>query len=521
MKLHNNYPGRNLTTIVSMPCLLFFASLMLLGACNRKLDLAPVSSITDANYWKTPEHFDAFVAGLHVRLRSQTLQLEYLGELRADVFGTDPGSSTVFTGEATQGFEAMWLNNLNMDLPGVADFGGFYASIVQINLLINKLNSTTLLTAANKNHYLGIAHGLRAFYYFHLYRSWGSVIIQTEPTTSVDISNLAMPASSEAEVMALIKSDIDLSLTAFGSDYSFRQTKSFWSRSATLMLKAEVYLWTSYRGGGTNDATTAKNALTEIQTNVPGLTLLSSFANVFASTNKGNAEIIFAIRNRLNESALPFDPFYPQTSQIVNYYDSVENRKFNAVTDNWGNPLRIPTKIATFRKFNDLDTRKWTSIQPAYTLDAGTYKIAGAFVKKFPGEQNAGTRVFTNDYPVYRYADLLLLLAEAKHLLGESPATEINLVRSRAFGANYNPALHAFPNQPGDSDIKLALLQERFFEFIHEGKRWYDLRRFGDNYVHMFTNIPLSEAYKLLWPIDRNSLTNNRELKQTPGYPGF
>src|SRR5205085_2556715 len=116
---------------------------------------------------------------------------------------------------------------------------------------------------ANKNYYLGIAHGMRAFYYFQLTRSWGDVVIQTDPVYSIDISSLAKAASPATEVMALIKSDIDKSVTAFATDYSIRNNKSYWSKAATLMLKAEVNLWTSYRGGGNNDATTALNALTE------------------------------------------------------------------------------------------------------------------------------------------------------------------------------------------------------------------------------------------------------------------
>lgn len=499
------------------------ASLLLISsACSKKLDLTPISSISDANFWETPEQVDVFVTGIHARFRTHTAAFQTLGEMRADIFGTDPGSASAFTGEATQGVERLWTANLDLDNPGVSNFGGFYSNINQINLLISKLGTTNVVTEANKNYYLGIAYGMRAFYYFQLYRSWGAVIIQTEPTVSIDVSALAKGASSEAEVMALIKNDIDKSVSSFGADYSFRNQKAFWSKAATLMLKAEVYLWTSYRGGGTADAAIAKEALTDIQAAVPDLMLLSSYANVFATNNKGNAEIIFAIRNKLDEAQLPFaNTFFPQTGLIANFYDSAAARKFNVATDNWNGLLRAPVRIETFRKFDDKDSRKWATIQPAYSLVNGTYQIAGAFVKKYEGEQLAGTRQYTNDFPIYRYADLLLLLAEAKVILGEDPATEINAVRQRAFGAAYDATVHAYPNMPVDADAKEALLQERFYEFIFEGKRWYDLRRMGDAYVFKYTTVLPSEAYKLLWPIDRNTLTNNRALKQTPGYPEF
>lgn len=503
---------------------LVFIMSVITTSCKKQLELTPVSSISDANYWKTPDQFDAFVSGIHNRFRSHNSSIHALGELRSDIFGTEPGSAGTFSGEATQGLERFWLQTLDLDNAGVSNFGGFYSNIVQLNLLIEKLNTTNVVSAVNKNYYLGIAHGMRAYYYFLMYMAWGDVVIQTEPISSFDVSNLAKAASPAAEVMALIKSDIDQSVSSFGSDFSFRNQKGYWSKAATLMLKAEVYLWSAHRGGGNTDATTALNALNEIQANVTGLSLRPTFSSVFAAgaANKGNSEIIFSIRYLLNESTMPFGSFYPQNNLIIAYYDSITARQFNVTQDNWGGILRAPVRSAIFRKFNDLDSRKWFSIQGAYNRPApGVYVLAGCFQKKYEGEQDAGVRRYTNDYPIYRYADLLLLKAEAKILLGQNPANEINLVRARAFGSNYNAAVHGYPNQPVDADAKNALLQERLFEFIMEGKRWHDLRRFGDNYVFANTNVLPNETYKLLWPIDRNSLTNNRALKQNPGYPSF
>ena len=494
------------------------------SSCSNELALAPVSSISSTNYWKTPDQFDAFVSGVMSAFRSNTLQFEQLGELRADVFGTDPGTNAAFTGESTANYQFFWANTLNGNNPGVSNFGNFYFNINQINLLINKLNSTNIVSPTNKNYYLGMAYGLRAFYYFQLLKSWGKVIIQTEPTTSIDISKLSKPASSTDSVMALIKSDISMSEQSFGSDYSFRNLKGYWSKSATLMLKAHVYLWTAHRGGGTADATTALAALNEIQTNVPSLQLLPNFTDAFSYNNQGNNEIIFAIHNGLNEATLPFTSFLVNPNLLASFYDSTQNRQFNVTTDNWGGgDLLAPVMISTFRRFNDLDTRKWASITAAYNLVNGKYQIAGCFASKYQGQQNAGIRVYTNDYPIYRYSGLLLLKAEAEVLLGQSPANEINIVRQRAYGANYNPAMEGYPNQPIDKnpDPFESILQERYFEFFYEGKRWYDLRRMGDKYVYEYTNITPAESYKLLWPIDMNTLSNNSALQQNPGYPLF
>lgn len=502
---------------------LSFGLAVILSSCSTNLDLAPISSISDANYWKTADQFDAFVSGIHARFRTHNAAFQALGELRSDIFGTEPGNASTFTGEATQGVERMWLQTLDLDNTGVSNFGGFYNNIVQINLLIDKLNTTTIVTAANKNYYLGIAYGMRAYYYFHLLRSWGGVVIQTDAVTAIDIANLAKPASTEAEVMTLIKADIEKSLSNFGTNYTFRNTKSFWSKPASLMLKAEVSLWNSYRGGSTGDATTALAALNEIRTNVPSLALLPSFSSVFASNNKGNNEIIFSIRYALNEATMGYisGTFVPQSGLIANFYDLNGSRQFNVTTDNWGGLLRAPVKVSTYNKFDDLDSRKLSSIQPAFQKKGTGFEIAGCFTNKFQGEQNAGARSYTNDYPIYRYADLLLMMAEAKVILGQSPATEINLVRARAFGTKYDEKKYGFPNQAKDVNPANAILDERLYEFVFEGKRWYDLRRFGNSFVFANTTVLSNEAYKVLWPIDRNSLTNNRALVQTTGYPTF
>jgi hypothetical protein len=505
----------------------------LVSSCRKDLSLAPVSSITDGNFFQTAGQYDAFMTGIYTTFRTHTESFQRLGEMRADEFATDPGSGSAFTGEATQGVERLWQQNLNLDNPGVSNFGvppsntnlpGFYYNIDQINLMISKLNSTSLVTPATKSAYLGMCYGIRAFYYFQIYRSWGNAIIQTDPVTgsTIDLANLAKAASPQADVMAFIKSDIDLSANSFGSNYTFTGAKTFWSKSATLMLKAEVYLFTSSHGGGTADATTAQAALTDIKTNAAGLGLMTSYPAIF-TTKVNNNEMIFATHYFNTEASMTWIPgtFTPQSGLIANFYDSLQNRQFNVAADNWGGLLRAPVKISTYRQFNPLDSRRLASIQPAYSKVAGNYKIAGCFVSKYQGTQVSGVRSYDNDWPIYRYADLLLLLAEAKVDLGQDPTTEINLVRQRAYGANYNATTLGYPNQAIDANPKEAILQERFLEFIFEGKRWYDLRRMGDSYVYAHTTLLPANAYALLWPIDRNTLTNNRLLAQTPGYASF
>lgn len=495
----------------SMLGMLFFY-----GSCGDafRLDLMPVSSLTDASYWQTSEHWDSHMNGIHSRFRTHQMEFLRLGEFRSDIWGEQP-----FTGNTMLELP-VHTNTINEDNPGVTGFGGFYSNINQLNLIIDKTINTDILTAENKQYILGQAYGLRAYYYFHLLRSWGGTVIYDQPSYSFKIDELEKAASSEAEVMAFIQTDLENSLTNFSGDYSFR-TKVFWSKAATLMLKAEVYLWHARRmGGGTEAATTAKNALLDIQTNITSLALQDNFRDIFSSDNKENDEIIFAIRHALDEYLFSWGSFVPRDIHFGDkHLDSLSGQPYTPETHNiltTGGGLFYAIKNEIYNGFHIDDSRRTASLQAAYLYEDGSYiQQTGVWQNKYQGSFSLGLRVWTDDYPIYRYADLLLMLAEAKGLLNEDPAPEINMIRERAFGDKFSVELHGYPNQPGDEDLDKALLNERLFEFIAEGKRWYDLRRFGPEYVVEYTT---ADQSRLLWPIDLGALTDNRALTQTPGY---
>ena len=184
------------------------------------------------------------------------------------------------------------------------------------------------------------------------------------------------------------------------------------------------------------------------------------------------------------------------------------------------------------KSFREGDTRLKGTLKAVYKKhEDGTLEYIAPIQYKFQGTTLEGSneRSWYDDYPIYRYADALLLLAEAKALLGEDPSTEINAVRERAYGSEYFNAHKnevAYPNdkgsfyndnpfEAGDENVMEAILKERLREFFFEGKRWYDLRRFGKDYVLKYTT---EQESRLLWPINEGALTNNPALKQTPGY---
>lgn len=95
-------------------------SLLNFSGCDS-LDMEPVSSISDANYWKSPDQFKAFNIGLHGLLRSQSsYNIFVLGEPRSDIYGDQP-----FGGEATQGVERFSYNTINAEFTGISNFANF------------------------------------------------------------------------------------------------------------------------------------------------------------------------------------------------------------------------------------------------------------------------------------------------------------------------------------------------------------------------------------------------------------
>lgn len=119
--------------------------------------------------------------------------------------------------------------------------------------MIQKTLAADYMTEEKKGFYLGQAYGLRALYYFDLYRTYGGVPLQLQPKVTdgiIEPEQLYTERSAPSVVMKQIKSDLDESLKYFGNTNSFDPynrgfKKSYWTKAATECLMGEVYLWTA------------------------------------------------------------------------------------------------------------------------------------------------------------------------------------------------------------------------------------------------------------------------------------
>lgn len=495
-----------------------------LSSC--RLDLQPESSLVYDTYWKNEDAVKSAQRGVYTTYRAYASTFWTLGELRSDMWG-----GKVLNTEYSIDFIR---NRISTQQPGITNWGALYGLLHYINDVITSAPSVPVENATSRNHIMGQMHGLRAYVYFTLLKAWGDVPLNTIPLTKVvDVTELKKERAPKAEVANQIKEDIAKSLEYFGSDGSLWENENvFWSKAATLALKGEAYIFFgTVLGEGASSYTEAKNALSQVEG--LGFSLQPSYANLWGTANESrarNREFIFAIDYRINQgSNFLLDVTSALTKDVGSYYDRQGNSMRTWVSSGLSSYGASPKILEMFGNEPN-DTRGNATFMHIYADNNGgagypNYNEAAhraTILSKFGGEIIDSRRQSFENYPIYRFADVLLLLAEAKNLLGEDPSSEINRVRQRAYGANYSSAV-AYTNGSREANTK-AILDERFKEFVAEGKRWWDLQRAGVNWIKRevptFNQDPINgDERKVYLPLSPAMLQDDPNMKQTEGYP--
>ena len=496
------------------------------------LDLAPEDYYGAGNFWKEASQPKAFMLGLHAQLRSYYNMFYTLGELRG---GTQRvGTSSLNT---SLNYADIRSQNISEDIPGISNWNGLYSPIMQVNHFIQEVeNGCTFLDDATRSRYLGQAYGMRALYYFMLYRTFGGVplitkvdILDGKPSADKFYVERATPEAT----MEFIKADINKSENYFGNNTSFDAYD--WSRYATLMLKAEIYMWaakvsiTGFTATGATDLRTAKTALSGI---IGHFELMDNFASIFSCDNKKNTEIIFAMPFIEGEASNDGGRFLYQDAVFLGQAYGRNGKVIEKDTLNLkgtGGVFRDEYTEDFWKTFKEGDSRRDATFMEYYMKnDNGTLSEFGCVMKKRIGTINSNdNRIYISDIPVYRYADALLMMAEIENGLNNPCASYINEVRKRAYGDTFEENKYT---EGSYAENELAILQERDKEFVSEGKRWFDVLRMHDasgrslvfsanaNYPGTNPILGTEEAYKMLWPVNIGTLNVNPLLTQTPGY---
>lgn len=479
-------------------------SLALLSSCSKDfLEITPQTSVVAASFFKTEEDYKQAVTGIYRPLHGLFNDAYVMGEMRSDnthyIFKSNDRGGQNVQKENISAFTDISTNGYTRN-----KYVSCYSGIAKANAVLVRIDDAQISDEVKKN-LKGQAEFLRAFYYFELVQYFGDVPLHLTEVT--EASQTSLPRSSRADVYQQIIADATDAAALLPVT---QNPKGQATRGAAKTLLGYVYMTLK-------QYPQAETVLKEVTT--LGYSLLPDYAAIYDPANKNHAESIFEVQylqgtfGLASNFAYQFAPAVADTKPITGITGN--NQGFGG----WNIPSG--DLIAAYEPN---DKRKAASIADGYT-DANGIFVAQPFIKKYLHPHVVFNN--TNDnWPVYRYADVLLLLAECLNEQNK-PADAlpyINLVRNRAGLANLTTTNQA--------ELRDAIAKERRVELAFENKRWLDLVRtgkaievmtaYGAKMKQQFTYLG-AETYnvtenKLIFPIPFDELAINKLLTQNPGY---
>lgn len=463
-----------------------------LSSCSDFLELSPAYQLNEKEFYKTEQDFETATLGNYSQLQViYNASILYLTELTTD--NAEITWSSPETAEAE--CDEMNLTSTNVFVNTV--WNSSFKTISRSNSVLEKIEKTNI-SIASKIRYKGEAHFLRALCYFNMVRLFGNLPLVTESFNSpTDINAFDMSRKPVEEIYKLIISDLQLAITELEG---VKVIKSRASIGAANTLLAKVFLT---RKEYDKAATILKNV---VDSKI--YDLQSDYKSLFSTGNESLKESIFEIEylsGNIGEGNFYSSLFTPPSFNMAIFPGNAA-----------GSGRIVPTKDAR-NAYEINDIRRPASIMDSLKLQSGSFERTQyglKFVDFTTGLSGDGGVNFT----VLRYADVLLMNAEVLNETGKSfeALNFLNLVRSRA-------KLRTIANL-SQSEMRLALEDERRFEFLSEGHRWFDLVRTGRSIVVMndyFTKSKLKftvNQNKLLMPVPQREIDINPHIIQNMGY---
>ena len=473
---------------------LLLLSLIMFTSCEKFLEENPKSLI---NFNKFDEDLvESAAIGLYeplTRSRGRLWESHYMAQLTSLGEYTHSRISGIDTKLCEYDFENRhsWSDNA---------WPRFYEAIARVNILIKQLEGNVDIPEEIINEVLGEARFIRGTCYYHLVRGWGKVPLRLEPVTYV--SNSGLPLAEIDDVYDQIISDIQFA----ANNLPVRTSKIGRATSGAAKTElADIYLTL----GRYSDARSlAKEIMDNHETY--GYNLVPSLAVLFSPQAPTNSEDIFSIKFSQFKALGSFLPTYfaPRSNPSGMAARGLE---FIGITDS----------AVLIKNWDDKDLRKNWNLLNYYVDNGDTTHIVISKPNKYvfgkyrdpdEPEETAGG----NDVYLYRYADVLLIFAETENLINGPTADAyeaVNMIRRRAYGVSVDSPTPEvdLPAGLSQSEFDDMVFRERGYEFMAEGKRWYDLVRTG----RWQTIIP--EAGKklptsLYWPLPPKEILYNDGL---------
>ncbi|MBO0951391.1 RagB/SusD family nutrient uptake outer membrane protein [Fibrella sp. HMF5405] len=497
------------------------------GCTNFLNEMAP-SNLTTNSFYTIPDHAEAGLASVYASLR-------FIGD-GANIFSNNWQLLEAMTGTSTtETAQNSDLNNLySLAHDGntthiVNYWNGLYRVIAQANQVLDRVPAITPMDAAQKTKILGETRFLRAWAYFQAVRLWGDVPLITKPQPDATAADFSPPRASKEDVYKLIVEDLQAAEAAglAWMDVSGRvNLAAVKSQLATVYLTMAGFPLSKGASYYKLAADKAFEVITYANANPSVINLFTTYEDVHRESQKNRVEHLFMIQYNSVVAANPMDNFYGNFKPI----------NYNGPT---GTGSSVPT-AAFYKSYEAGDLRAKDQEGYFYTTyytngTGAPFSLGAPYVfKHFNRTANgtagvAGTRLNNLNVPQIRYAETLLLYAEAQNELGApTQAAYDALKRIRDRAKLTTPALGTF----SQTTFREAVWRERWHELCYEQITWFDMIRLRkvynettngfDNFVghiNLSTNKTL-EAKHLLLPLPRPELLNNPNLgPQNPGYP--
>jgi len=429
-----------------------------------------------------------------------------------------------------------------------------YSGISSCNRVISQIESGELAMEydAEKNSIIAELRVLRASYYYVLCDMYGNVPIETD----YDVEEGYLPEqNTRKEVYDFIIKEITESLDFLKTNFD-QSTYGRFNQWAARTLLAKMYLNAEVFSGTAHweDCLEQCNAIINSDA---GYLLEDDQKNVFVTENQNSEEIIFGIG---------IDENYTTEWNAFNFHMETlqpENQAtYNLKETPWGGSCAIPQFIDTFDPEDSRLTQNFIYGQQYSSSGDSLFCTMGsivgeplAYINEVPGIDDSqeihgyrfgkfeyamgSSNILNNDYPLFRYADVLMMKAECLLRTGKADeaAAIVTQVRERSFKSNpakavvtgselmqgsvydYGLRNHIASSEEGGEDIAYGrFLDELGWEFNQEGRRRQDLIRFGVFTKKSWLSHAPNGENKALFPISTKALESNSNLTQNQGY---
>ncbi|PGH39728.1 MAG: RagB/SusD family nutrient uptake outer membrane protein [Candidatus Nephrothrix sp. EaCA] len=504
-------------------------ALIIFSSCQKNfLELNPEGRINTENFYNSPVDFQQALTGAYVPLRDIANVAFFMDEMRSDNsrYDYDPKDRGGIAYEQLADF----LDNSQNGVIGTR-YAAAYNGISRCNVILDRLETISFTMAeADKKQITGEAKALRAHYYFDLVRHYGALPLHLHEVKSIAESRLRRTAV-DTVYMQVIK-DFSDALTLLKPPNKFPQS----GRVTKGMAATELAL--AYMTRKEWD-----KAIPLLQSvSAMGYALMDNYGDVFSLSNKNGIESIFEVQYKSGTDGQsgPFIyRFVPIRNTLVtlglDYNNSLGgwNIPTEDIISNYeNNDKRLNVSIGVvegiINKSADFTPTRVANFVGYNPTPGTTYRL---FVKKYyhyPYTQvPSRTEYFApENWPVFRFSDALLMLAESLNEKGRGGEAlpYLNRVRARAGLADITAA-----DQP---TLRALIAKERRTELAFENKRWLDLvrtgeaittmTRYGNQAKRKFSYL-LDASYdvtenRLIFAIPFREVQLNSLLTQNPGY---